>query len=243
MNIRDQLIVLAEIGRIDAKLKELDSKMASLPIKSQEANKQATIKEQAEQAFSSSHQQLLAQRKELDAALLVERGNLRKWEGRAEKIKGEREYSALISEINTQKKTISKIEEQLAQNHRELAAVEKDLTQATEEMQVYKQLSAEEMDKVRANLDTLQEEKQGLLKNRESLTAQLPIAINKRYQQVRDRRAGQGIAIVSREVCQACKRMLPPEMYIQIMKSEVLETCPSCQRILVAENLTQVKSE
>ena len=58
----------------------------------------------------------------------------------------------------------------------------------------------------------------------------------KRYDQVRQKRRGQGLAVVSGGTCQACHMMLPPQLYNTILRGESIETCPSCLRFLISEN-------
>ncbi len=69
---------------------------------------------------------------------------------------------------------------------------------------------------------------------RETSLVTLPAPLAKRYVQIAERRAGQGIALLAKDVCGACKRILPPELCNRILKGEIIETCPSCHRLLVS---------
>ncbi|MDA0713318.1 MAG: hypothetical protein O2897_04965, partial [bacterium] len=107
MNVRDQLICLAELGLADQQRKDLKDKQKKISQKADVAQKQSIDLAQKNQALELKRNELLLRRKKLDGEMQLEKSNLRKWELRADKIKGEREYSALISEIGTLKRVIS----------------------------------------------------------------------------------------------------------------------------------------
>ena len=47
------------------------------------------------------------------------------------------------------------------------------------------------------------------------------------------------LSIIRGEVCSCCKTTLPPQLCIQVRKGLVLESCPSCSRLLVHEETTR----
>ena len=75
-----------------------------------------------------------------------------------------------------------------------------------------------------------------LRSGRSELSPDIKPSLLKRYDQVRQKRRGQGLAVVSGGTCQACHMMLPPQLYNTILRGESIETCPSCLRFLISEN-------
>lgn len=242
MVVREQLVLLSELGNLDRKLKALQTKIGALPQKSQAAQTRADALTQQIKALETKHADLLLKRKQSDLELQTERGNQRKWESRAEKIKGEREYAALMSEIGGLKKQIADIENRIIDTMQELEDVEKQMEQARKDLSKALTVAQSEMDEVKDELAELQEEQAVLLNARSALTAKMDKMLVKRYEQIAQRRSGVGVAVVEQEVCQACRRMLPPELFIRVMKFEVIENCPSCQRFLLAKELNVVDS-
>lgn len=235
MDAKEQLNILSEICRQDLKLIVNRDKLSRLSRESEQAKTAAGDLENTILNLNAQKADLLKNRKNLDDKLQQEKANLRKWESRAEKIKGEREYTALMSEISAQKRTISGIEAELAEVTSELKGSDEKLSKASgaRDTQIncadrahesVKELLQEEGEKLAANM-----------KEREALLAQLPASVKTKYERIYDKRAQQGVAFLNNAICQACMRMVPPELFNRICKGEIIEQCPSCQRILVAD--------
>jgi predicted nucleic acid-binding Zn-ribbon protein len=49
-----------------------------------------------------------------------------------------------------------------------------------------------------------------------------------------------GVAIIDgKDICSACNRAVPPQLCIQVMKGQIIESCPACMRLLVHHSMTQ----
>lgn len=235
METKEQLTLLSEIGRLDLKIILNREKLNRLSRETAQSEAAAIDLEASITKIFDSKAELLKRRRQLDEKMQAEKGNVRKWETRAEKIKGEREYAALMSEIGAQKRTITGIETEISEVTDELKAKEeslKKITSAREE----KVLSAKRShDSVR---ELLEEEEQHLKKNREvreHLLERIPKELKTRYERIYEKRSLQGVAFLRGSVCQACMRTVPPELFNKVCKGEVIEQCPACQRFLVVD--------
>ncbi len=234
MNIREQLSSLSQLGKADLKLKELKEKQKSIPAKANAAKDQSVDAKLREEKLKAEYQALELKRKQLELDTQIERTNLRKWEARASQIKGEREYTTLMSEIGSQKKVISKLEDQGLELLEQQETLKKTLDSMTAQKTSLEQTYESEWALVKDSLDALNAEFAQATTEHEASLAALPQPLAKRYIQIAERRAGQGIAILNKDVCGACKRILPPELCNRIAKGEIIETCPSCHRLLVS---------
>lgn len=235
MDIKEQLLILSELCQKDLKLIANREKLNRLNRESEHAKTAATDLLSTINGINAQKAELLKRRKVLDEKLQQEKGNLRKWESRAEKIKGEREYTALMSEIGTQKRTIAGVEAELSEVTAELKSGDEKLLKASgdrEEKILQANHAYSEVEEL------LKEEEARLNSNteaKEALLKRLPVILKARYERIYEKRAHQGIAFLRQSVCQACMRTIPPELFIRVCKGEVIEQCPSCQRILVAQ--------
>lgn len=235
MDTKEQLLILTEICHQDLKLIANREKISRLSRESEQAKTAALELEASISSINANKGDFLKRRKALDEKLQLEKANVRKWESRAEKIKGEREYTALMSEIGTQKRTIAGIEAEIAELTGELKAGDEKLLKATgdrEEKLLCAQRAYEEVKEL------LHEESERLavnVKAKETLLKRLPDVMQTRYNRIFEKRAQQGIALVRTSICQACMRMIPPELFNRVCKGEIIEQCPSCQRILVPD--------
>lgn len=237
MSIRDELVLLAEIALLDVKLKDSREKLKSLPQKADIAKQQLEIFTRQHESLHKQKTELLVKRKQFDADLQTERGNLRKWESRADKIKGERDYAALQSEISAQKRVIGDLETKISELQTQLDAVSSQVEKATEQAKKAEETAEQEWAHIKAEVEECESKVNSISASRDVLLKKLPPIIANRYTKIAEKRLGIGVAFVKKEVCQACSRMLPPELYLRVMRAEVVEQCPSCQRILVGEEI------
>lgn len=239
MDTKEQLTIMSEICRQDLKIISSREKIQRLSLENKEATTAASKLEVAMNDLTNTKADLLKKRRALDDKLQIEKANLRKWEARAEKIKGEREYTALMSEIGTQKRTITGIELQINEVTEELKQGEEKLKKASGARDE-KTKSAEQA--FLAVKELLADEEGQLQKNqsvREILLEKIPKALRLKYERIYEKRSQQGIAFLRDSVCQACMRMIPPELFLRVIKGEIVEQCPSCQRILVGETAVE----
>jgi predicted nucleic acid-binding Zn-ribbon protein len=233
MDIKEELNVLIEICRQDLKLVESRNELARLNKESAQAEKGASELDTEIEKIKLAKAETLKRKKTLDERLQLEKANLRKWEGRAEKIKGEREYTALMSEISTQKRSIFGIEAEMSEVNEELKKSDEKLNKASNACEEKRNRASSAHSSVKELLDEEESRMQEHRRVKEALLASLSKPLQARYTRIFVRKGDQAIAILKNEVCQACMRLVPPELYLRIFKGEVIEQCPSCQRILV----------
>lgn len=241
MNILQQLVQLSEVGNLDSKIRELREKERVLPAKANLAKEKAAELELRLKNLESKHSGILLKRRQLDLDLQNERNNLRKWESRADQIRGDREYAALMSEIGTLKRSISNIETQIIDDMQVLEDTEKEIAKVKTRSATVSAEASEEWSAVSAELEELAGKIAQIEQSRTKLLAGLPGAVSRRYTAVAAKRGGVGVAVLRNEVCQGCMRTIPPELSNRVANAEVIEPCPYCNRFLVTESMSQVE--
>lgn len=235
MDIKEQLTILSEICRQDQKIIGGRERLARLNRDSSQAQGAARDLAAAIASIKNSKEELLKKRRELDDRLQHEKSNLRKWETRAEKIKGEREYTALMSEIGSLRRTITGIELEISEVSNELKSSDEKLLSTSGAHEEKLNVASSSLDSVRELLDEEEKRLKGEQDVRLSLLNSLPQTLRRQYERIYEKRSQQGVAFLRDGVCQACMRMVPPELFNRVSKGEVIELCPSCQRFLVAD--------
>ncbi|SDZ96996.1 hypothetical protein SAMN05660420_00913 [Desulfuromusa kysingii] len=172
---------------------------------------------------------------ELQQGLLKERDNVNRVEARLPEIQTQKEYVAVLKEIDTAKKANKDVEEQMLSKQQEVAVLEADLKEKQEELAVIQENSAArgaELAKSLAEADEI------LLKRtqaRESVATELPVSLLRKYHTLFKRRGGLALALASNGACLGCHMQLPPQQYNKLLKVEEIQTCPHCNRILYVE--------
>lgn len=242
LSTAEQLVHLAELARVDARAKVVADKLESLPQAAKKADAAALkIKSDLDAATArKSGAQLAKKQAETEAG--EERAKIRKWESRANELRGEREHAALSSEIGGAKRAIKHLEDAVLEQMESLEATDKDLGSLTKKHEAAVKDAAAEWAKVAGDIAALKAEHANFEVMKKALLDKLPVPIIKRYAMIANKRQGVGVAVIDvKDSCGACHMAIPPQLVIQIVKGQVVEACPACNRLLVHHSMTRVE--
>ncbi len=179
--------------------------------------------------------QLQQDEAELQQGLLKERDNVTRVEARLPEIQTQKEYVAVLKEIDTAKKANKEVEEQMQTKQQEVSSLEDDLQEKKAEL-----AAIQEKSEVRgAELKQLLDESEKVLlkrtQTRESVAAELPVSLLRQYHTLFKRRGGLALALARNGACLGCNMQLPPQQYIKLLRVTEIQTCPHCNRILYVD--------
>lgn len=172
---------------------------------------------------------------ELQQDLLKERDNVARVEARLPEIQTQKEYVAVLKEIDVAKKSNKDIEDQMQVKQQEVSALEDDLKEKESEL-----ADIQEKSEARGSeLSQLLEESEKVLlkrtQTRESVAAELPVSLLRKYHTLFKRRGGLALALAKNGACLGCNMQLPPQQYNELLQIKKIQTCPHCNRILYVE--------
>jgi len=150
-------------------------------------------------------------------------------------VKTNKEYQALLSEIDTMKGANSRIEEEILQVMDEIDEVKKDLSRREKEMGSTLEKIEGERKKLQEKITRGEEAWNAGVERREALSKQIESKLVKLYHTLKEKRQGVGVVSVRNETCQGCFVNVPPQLFIEVQKNNALVRCPHCNRILFWE--------
>jgi predicted nucleic acid-binding Zn-ribbon protein len=171
-------------------------------------------------------------RRTLEGQVDLNRTKLSRLRDQLMSVKTNKEYTAMLHEIQIAEEQIRGEEDKILDFMEEMEAIEKSLKGAelemqrrTAELQESIRKSTESIPLLEAELAKLREEK-GLMESRvgDELLA--------RYRRLADARKGIALAEAKDELCSACHVRIRPQMYAELMRTEQIHACDSCSRIL-----------
>lgn len=242
MTLAEQLVLLAELASLDQKARSVADKLETVPGAAKKADDVvAGLKKQLDDVEAKKEASDKA-RRTVENELADERAKIRKWESRANELRGEREHAALVSEISATKRAMHRLEDTQLEHMEALEAAQKLAVDIKAKHDKAAAAATDEWSKVGADVKALKAEHEAFAVARQALLEKLPAPLTKRYEMIAAKRNGVGVAIIKGEMCGACKRMMPPQLCIQVRKGLVLEACASCHRLLVHEDMTKAAS-
>jgi uncharacterized protein len=151
---------------------------------------------------------------------------------RMSEVKNNKEYQAILKEIEDQQKEIREKEdgalvlmETIDHLSKELKALGKEVEQRKRKMEEDNRELQREADQLKDRLDRLEE-------LQEKVRAKLEPDLWKRSELLLQKQAGIAVAPVEAGVCQVCHLNIPPQKFIELQRDESVMQCPHCHRFI-----------
>jgi hypothetical protein len=230
--LRDQLELLWELQKIDLDLKHIKEERERYPREIKKLDERMSIEKERLLTEKGKVDLLEKERREKERQLSSSQDKIKKAEGRMFEVKTNKEYQALLTEIETIKGASSREEEEILQVLEEIDELKKDLAKREKEMTAF-------LEKVEAEKKMTQERMaqdeifwKERMERREALSKQIESKLYKLYATLKEKRQGVGVVNVKQETCQGCFVHIPPQMFIEVQKNNEIIRCPNCNRIL-----------
>lgn len=172
---------------------------------------------------------------QLQQELLGEKDQIAKVEARLPEIQTQKEYVAVLKEIDMAKKASLDTQAKIAEKEGRLTELMVDLEEKQAELAAASEKSAArkaEVAKILAESDKTCAARQA---TRDSLAKELPNSLLSKYQRIFSRRGGLAVARVDDGTCLGCNIQLPPQQYNRLHRGNELQSCPHCNRLLYME--------
>ncbi len=233
--MKEQLELLWELQKIDLTLKRIKEERDRFPKEMKKLDEKQNIEKEKVQKEKEKMESLEKERRQKEKNLNTEQEKIKRAEGRMFEVKTNKEYQALLTEIEAIKEATSREEEEILQILEETDELKKDLLKREKEVTT----TLEKMEKEKKKIQEKMDQGDGLWKEqkerREILSKQLESGLFKLYNTLKEKRQGVGVVNVKDETCQGCFVNIPPQMFIEVQKYNTLIRCPNCNRILYWE--------
>ncbi len=229
--MRDQLKLLEELQRHDAKLQELEGVMKDLPQKLTAAENAIL---ELERLLAKERSELLDTetfRKTQEDEQHEAEQQLTRAKAKFSQVKNLRESNAVQREMEVTRRQIDGRDEEV----QKLAAA---LSQQRDKINEHEATLVSERQALEAQRQIVQKrltEMQGQIElartSREETAKLLRPDVLRKYGTIRMRR-GMAVVAVKDGTCRGCNMNIPPQLYNVLQKGSSLELCPNCNRII-----------
>lgn len=175
---------------------------------------------------------LEAEKDELVAALTLEQQNIERSEGRLPQIKTQKEYVAVLKEIDTAKKLAKELQAKIDAKSESLASLRADKEEKDGELATGKQKAESRCTEIDAVLTELGDKLESMGQQRTQFLEELPKPLRKRYELLLSRRDGVAVVEARNGACFGCHMHLPPQMFNSLFVASEVQSCPHCNRLL-----------
>ncbi len=230
--MNEQLKKLIELQAIDREILEFDRILAAVPgqIKAGQADMDAITREQEEARAAIAD--MKKANKQLEADVQAENDHMAKIKTKLTAVKTNKEYSAILAEVESVKEKVSAFEdkelaimETLEEKAGELPAIETRFKEEENNFKEYKAKKEAEADRVKGEREVVLGKRQGILNTIEPKRLEL-------YNKVLKRNDGVAVVAVRDSMCQGCFHRLRPQVVIDVKISAEIVECSHCYRFL-----------
>ena len=230
--MHEKMNLLRELQEIDQELASIAGIRASHESELQDLSAE---KDRVQGMVDELNEQLDELQKEdaiLQQEMLGEKDQIAKVEARLPEIQTQKEYVAVLKEIDMAKKATLDTQAKITLKENALTELMADLEEKQAELDAITEKSAArraEVDKIFLESDDTASSRQS---TRDSLAKDLPNSLLSKYQRIFSRRGGLAVARVVDGACLGCNIQLPPQQYNRLHQGKELQSCPHCNRLL-----------
>ncbi|MEN6422015.1 MAG: C4-type zinc ribbon domain-containing protein [Smithella sp.] len=235
--MKEKLLLLIKIQECDSELVKLSAKKKTLPENIEKLNQEFSAFEEGIKKNKLKYDELKSRHSENETKIKKINESIVKTKERMLEVKNNKEYQAMLKEIETAESSRGEVETSIISILEELdklaVLVKKDeeiLKQNRDKYEQEKKTIEDDLNAVDSDVVNWEQKRIELQKN-------IPDDLIARYERIRKRNKGIGVTSVWKAVCNGCHMNIPPQLYNEVQRSEELFSCPNCNRIIYFQDI------
>jgi uncharacterized protein len=222
---------LIQLQQAEDAIRRVEAALEAIPKRREERDAELSRARGALDGVKGALDTTQKNRRQRESALQDLEGKRSKYKGQLMEVKTNKEYTAMLHEIEGVEREIRAIEDLILGD---MEAAETYAAQVKREEGIFREAESEQRVAIQA-LEAEQREREAervkLVAERDEVAATLSEDVLQLFRRVAHLR-GSGVAEAKNGQCQLCHVVLRPQMYVDLKKNEALMQCPSCSRVL-----------
>jgi predicted nucleic acid-binding Zn-ribbon protein len=235
--LKENLLLLIKLQECDSQLVKLSAKRKKLPEDIDKLDKEFSSFKEGIEKNKMKYNELKARHTESENKIKKLNDGMVKTKERMLEVKNNKEYQAMLKEIEIAESSRGDIETLIISILEELdklsILVKKDdetLKQSRNEYEQEKKIIEDDLNTIDADVVDWE-------KKRIDLQKSVSDDLLARYEKIKKRNKGVGVISVWKAVCNGCHMNIPPQLYNELQKSNELLSCPNCNRIIYFQDM------
>ena len=235
MTAKEQLIRLVRIQELVDTVRRAESVLASAPGKLEEIENHFRERNAEYVATRDRFDELELDRKTRSEELTVLEESKTKYTDDLMRVKNQKEYAAMLKEIDSVKAQISEHEDAILRDMEEIDKLKGELATHEEHIAQERETVAVESKNVDAASNEARETIEKLTVQRRELENGLPPSLLASVRRLEDRRRGVFLSRAKDGTCQSCYVRVRPQVFQEIKLATAVHSCGNCRRYLFFE--------
>ena len=232
--MKPELERLIQLQRAESELRKVQVDLAKVPQQKAEMEaalaRERALLDTAREALNGAQKN----KRQHESSLQDLETKRSKYKGQLMDVKTNKEYTAMLHEIESVERDIRGIEDQILveMEHAESLAV--DVKREEAAFKSVEERHRGEAKALDARAKMLEADAARLKAERDQVAATVDEELLSRFERIAKRR-GTGVAAARDGICQECHVKLRIQMYVELKRNDAITECPACNRILYYE--------
>jgi predicted nucleic acid-binding Zn-ribbon protein len=225
---------LVHLHRVESELGRVESELADVPRLRKELEARLDTDRGRLDAARAALETSQKSRKQHEAAVQDLEAKRSKYKGQLMEVKTNKEYTAMLHEIEGVEREIRSREDQILEEMESAEALAQDVRREEAAFRIVEQEGKQQGAGLDARETKLGKDAGELRAERDKVAASVPEDALHIYHRVAKLR-GTGVAEARDGMCQACRMKLRLQVWVELKKNDALYQCESCSRVLYYE--------
>lgn len=226
------LKALIQLQEIDLKILELDKQIQNVPSQIQDLQQILDAGSACLSSFKEALGDKQKARRKAEQDVEALRAKLGRLKDQLMSVKTNREYTAMLKEIELCDADIRKAEDQILDFMETADALEADINRTEREVREEAEKTTTQQRELEQRIEAHRVAIEALASERTATERQIDRELLGFYRKITNHRKGIALAEARDECCMACRVRMRPQVFNDVKKNERILTCDSCGRIL-----------
>jgi len=235
-DLKTQIGHLVQLQKIDSEIYALKNEKELKPKEIEAINASHEEKKKHLAGLEESSLNLQKQRKERELELASKEEAIKKLEGQLYQLKTNKDYQAMMQQIEGEKANKSVIEDGILGLFDQSDKIKNDITKEKERLQEEEKVSQGQKKAIQDRIKEIEDRLAQLEAQRKQILPDVEKKMLTQYERILQNRDGLAIVSVQDNSCGGCNMFVPPQVINLIKMYERIITCEVCNRILYIED-------
>jgi predicted nucleic acid-binding Zn-ribbon protein len=235
LEVKEQLLRLVRLQSVAQDLRAAREQVESAPARIEEIEARFRERNAEYVAVKQRHDALDDDQKTRSAELVTLEESRTKYQADLMQVSNQREYAAMLKEIDSVKSQIAEHEEAILKDMEELEGVREELKTHEDHIKTEREAVDKERAEVESAAATARESIDKLEQERNAIESELPGTLVDSVKRLEAGRQGMFLAKADDGVCQSCYVRVRPQGFQEIKLATKIHYCSNCRRLLIHE--------
>lgn len=224
--------ILLEIQSVDIRLDEIKKEKIRIPVGMKKLEEDFNLLKATTEQDQITLKEIKDYMKKTENELEELEIKLKKSTLRLNDVKSNKEYQAVLKEIEEIKEINSEKEEKVLKWMEDIEIQEKESTESNIRWEKYEKECKRKENEFINKKKVLDQEEEQLNNERIKLSDKVDKDLLKKYNRLRLHLKNKVVVQVRDSVCYGCHLGIPPQQYNDLIKTNAIQSCPNCNRII-----------